>query len=412
MDDDAPFSLWDARRESFRFGTPWEDRWMIQRYHAIAIYSRLDRIFIYTAKPPIPVPLTVGCVPVSFLPPENTSAHYDEWPWPNDSHLICRHGPEPMVFRLPMWALPTVAEWEGIVQYLNFTVNLKALTFLAGHLYVELVPDDRIYEANYLPIFVAGKMTFYTRQPEPLWRDFRRPVMDRECDPTQRTEGQLPPQDRTNYLARGCLGPGARLDPGAPLAEPFHEPGPSTAGLLLRHSSGSQRLVGALSKFNVTRDSVYHPVAEGEDIGTVVSAEYWNNMAYMKLNPGIKFSNQPYFDASPPKKLLRYGDLAAGMWFTADTMSTGLISLMLEGLHSRCLVDKSHGFGDWQHDGVYHTVGPASGPVAEGAAGAPIVCDDPAGGGGVAGFIRGFQGGRIFAPILDTVIDQGWSVAA
>jgi hypothetical protein len=421
MDDDAPFNLWIAKKKIFREATPEENDWILAQYQAHGLYSRIDRIFVYTPNPPTPVPLTLGCVPVVFLPVHDMKAHYDEMPWPKPLHLD-PHVPDPMGFRIGKWALPTEVQWEMVATFLCSIVPVKTITFLGSYLHVEIDTGDLIYLTSSLPRYVAGKCVMYHLQAKPLWPNFKRTRMDRTTDPTHVNE-KLRPQDTTNYLARGCLGPGTRISgPMVDCKKHVHSSvASSTAGVLVRQTkSGEQRLVVSFQGFaqsvKVGLNKVVHPSQHGDEIGTIARFNVGMDIALVNLNESVKFSNQCYFEAQPPKILLPYQELRAGIWFSADSMSSGPMLLMLEGLKSIPLAKKRREgyqtFRSWSHEGVYHTIGPVGGACKGGAAGAPIVSDDPSGSGGVAGFFKAYEGGRVFASILDPLLaDSSYVVA-
>lgn len=421
IDDDAPFSLWVAQKGIFRKTTAEENRWILDQYQSPEFYSRADRIFIYTPNPPTPVPLTLGCVPVVFLPVHDMTAHFDEMPWPKP---VCFNPnvPDPMGFRIGKWALPTQAQWETVATFLCSKFPIKTITFIDCYLQVEIETDGRTYLTSGLPGYVAGKTTVYYQQEAPLWPSFKRTRMDRMSDPSLVNE-KLRPQDTTSYLALGSMCPGTRItglmvDPKNPKSRLASAS--STAGMVVHHTTtGERRLIVSLQAFAQSMKGglyeVFHPSQYGEEIGTIETFNRWMDIAFVRLRESVKFNNKTYFEAHPPKKILRYRELRAGMWFAADSMSTGLMSLMLEGLKSQPLAreppDGSQNFRGWSHEGVYHTIGPVGGACSRGAAGAPIVSDDPSGSGGVAGFFKAYEGGRVFAPILDPLLAGGVSEA-
>ena len=67
--DDAPFSLWDNEKQDFRSATQQEINWIFFKHSATYVAFDWPEIVIRTEMPPNPLPLTVGCVGTTFLPP-------------------------------------------------------------------------------------------------------------------------------------------------------------------------------------------------------------------------------------------------------------------------------------------------------------------------------------------------------
>lgn len=66
--DTAPFTLWDMEKGDFRMPTSLEDTWIRKTYSASSVTYNWPELIIETSNPPSPVPLTVACVTVIFLP--------------------------------------------------------------------------------------------------------------------------------------------------------------------------------------------------------------------------------------------------------------------------------------------------------------------------------------------------------
>ena len=100
----------------------------------------------------------------------------------------------------------------------------------------------------------------------------------------------------------------------------------TSTGTLLRDNRGNKRLTAANHGF-LYSDEVYHPSHAGRRIGEIGERFEALDIALIKLDPYISFSNRNYFEAFPPKRLLRSEEAENGIWSCANGISTGAVFL-------------------------------------------------------------------------------------
>lgn len=421
--DSAPFTLWDKEKQDFRHPTPIEKNWIVSRYRATAISVRWPIIVIETAEPPSPLPLTVECIAAVFVPParsadsnETISPLYAAARIQLTTNYASPRIPDPVsTFRLKAWTYPTRQQREHIIQALYSIVSIKRVSFFWPYIIAELHVDDRVYGRHTLPGKVAGCSTFYHHSETSFWHDMTLRTRERLIDPKSGV------QDCTNYLENGnCeLCPGVRLE-----SAPVTDEGPyttlsrtTTAGVMLRNTDGQVRMSASNHGFPES-DQVFHPSTDGCRIGEVTERWLAQDTALVKLDTSVAFSNNSYFEAQSPKRLLRSQEMEEsryGKWFSADGMSTGLVFLFLQGVSSYearrpspprpIMID----FAEWVTENMFHMIGPTGGTAKDGLCGAPIV-DDDAGDGAVAGFFQLANNEICLSPVLDEIIDRGWDL--
>lgn len=421
--DSAPFTLWDKEKQDFRHPTQIEKNWIFSRYRATAISIRWPIIFIETTEPPSPLPLTVGCVAVVFVPAPGDAE-------PNKAisplYAVARielttnyaspRIPDPVSsFRLKKWTYPTRQQREHIIKALHTLVSIRRVSFFWPYIIAELHVDDRLYGKHTLPGKVAGCAVFYHHKEASFWQDMTCKIRERLIDPGSGA------QDSTNYLENGNgeLSPGVRLE-----SAPVTDEGPyatlsrtTTAGVMLRNIDGQVRMTVSNHGFPES-DQVFHPSTDGCRIGEITERWLAQDVALVRLDPSVAFSNNSYFEAQSPKRLLRSQDLENsryGKWFCADGMSTGLVFLLLQGVSSYEARRPTKprpveiDFEEWMTENIYHMIGATGGTTKDGLCGAPIV-DDDVGEGAVAGFFQLANNEICLSPVLDEIIDCGWEL--
>ncbi|KAI9768319.1 MAG: hypothetical protein M1840_004927 [Geoglossum simile] len=159
---------------------------------------------------------------------------------------------------------------------------------------------------------------------------------------------------------------------------------------------------------------------QGTRVGEITERWIVHDIALVKLDPSIRFDNTSYFQAKPPKRLLRASEVTQGRWYAADGMSTGIVYFIARGVRS-IVPPRPIPFPEIEYysyieehalmQGIFQGIGPTGGGAADGLCGAPIVDDDLDCGGGVAGFFQPSDGCFCFTPVLDELIDRGWTIA-
>lgn len=421
--DSAPFALWDKEKQDFRYPTPTEKNWIVSRYRSTAISVRWPVIFIETAEPPSPLPLTVGCVAAVFVPAagdanpiETVSPLYATACIELTTNYASPRVTDPVSsFRLKAWTFPTRQQREHIIKALHTLVSVKRINFFWPYIIAELYVDGRVYRKHTLPGKVAGCTTFYHHKEASYWHDMNPRTRERLIDPGSGA------QDSTNYLENGNreLSPGVRLE-----SAPVTDEGPyatsswtTTAGVMLRNIDGQVRMTVSNHGFPKS-DEVFHPSTDGCRIGEITERWLPQDIAFVHLDPSVAFSNNSYFEAQTPKRLLRSQQLensCYGSWFCADGMSTGLVFLFIQGVSSYEARRPTNPrpieieIAEWRTENIYHMIGPTGGTTKDGLCGAPIVQDDSVDG-GVAGFFQLANNEICLSPVLDEIIDRGWSL--
>lgn len=378
-------------------------------------------IYIETNYPPDPLPVTVACVAVRFIPPSASSTggrlqqfndSYQSIPQVNTSFASPRVADPMSAYTFTAWQIPTSTQQEDILHALSTLMNAKAVNLWWPYMIVELHVDDVVYENHSLPGRVAGFTTIYHRSDNCIWHDIELRTRQRLIDPISGI------QDTTNYLQEGDynLTPGVRVSSAPGTEEGLYdmESYSTTAGILLRNSDGRMRMTVANHGFPRS-SQVFHPITGGSRIGEITERWPAQDVALVELDPSIKFDNSYYFEAQKPLRLLRSNEVMskAGKWFSVDGMSTGLIFLFLRGvrLHqasrpagpSPVQID----FSEWRQETLFQTIGATGGNLRDGVRGAPIVDE---GVGGVAGFFQLANSEWCLSPVLDEIIDRGWAV--
>lgn len=422
INDKAPFKLWNEDEYEFR-GDRRMFEWIIETFPGTEAISSGDvtlHVMTTSIPPADQAPITVGGVATFFTEPiPIDSPRHTFFQPPNTRYASFGRPvrvPDPIpaeTCRVQRWVKPTPDQLEIIPNTLCDLADVKTLTFIDVFLMVELRADnERTYKDYSLPREVAGIITFYHHSNEPYWKDL--------IDADERDKLIVDRDMTANRLAeKGHIFPGVRLSssPHPPATAEGEQVTTttknSTAGVLLRNSNTGQLRVTAASQSFPESDPpeiIYH---QGTRIGVIDSRLHEQDMALIQLDPSIKFTNQEYFNANPPKRLLRSTEIPRGTWFAVDDgTSTGKVYLQARGerfhLPRRSAGEKLK-FGDFEQERIFG----ASRPMSDEWLGAPIVQEDPEGA-GLAGFVNEMMmldGEYCVAKALDGLIDSGWNLA-
>ncbi|PKX90721.1 uncharacterized protein P174DRAFT_376226 [Aspergillus novofumigatus IBT 16806] len=396
INDTAPFTLWDAENRKFRTPDRNEMQWIHKKFGDGNLGQSGWFMWIETANPPQPIPLTLACMPVIFVgigacPTEAIP----ETPYPNPRI----QDPCPTLI-WPKMAFPTKQQ--------NITL-LRALEPFVCY------GDGRTYEPRSLPGIVAGRTTLYHHADEPFYPKMRNQTRARFIDPAQHmNSSESLPQDDSNYLRRLCLTPGCRVESG--MGSPGSGYGSvnsaTTLGVKLRNVRGEEVVTVAHHGFLLSNE-VYHPRVGGDMIGTVSDTRPELDIAFVKLTPAASasFTNECNFQAEPPRSLMPGDMIEAGSWSEVDGMSSGLVNLMAYGKYFmapiRPIGHPAIPFERWKAITVNAVFGAINSTISEGICGAPIVgCES----GGVTGFFHLSDGTNCLSVHLDDLIAEGWQV--
>lgn len=408
VNDTAPFSLWDDKTQKFRYPTKTEYEWVGATYGPVYVLCQFPLIIITTENPPVPVPLTLGCVAVVFCPPGLEPKFLAG----NSPCLNPRLIDPCASVRWPLWGLPTKMQMVEVVEALCAIANVRSVWFLPPLIVVELnSEDDQKYPPYSLPGIVAGVSTTYHDDQSPFFEHMKLRGRERLMNPRLCLPNPMigpAPQDGTDYLHEpewGFLSPGMRISTG----DPEGLVSSTTLGLLLR-KGGLERFTVANHGFLQERD-IFHPDVYGTKIGEVMERYPELDIAMAKLNPSHTFVNESYFQGEPPKRLVTSDEIGAGSFCEAEGMSTGLVTLMQRGRgmeapvrpigHPKVPVTK------WSLYNVSQIFGASSPELIDGLCGAPMVGVNT---GNIAGFFHLAAGDFAISAALDDLVAEGWGV--
>ena len=327
--------------------------------------------------------------------------------------------PDPVAFRVKRWTEPNDEQVREITAALMGFVTPQAINFTGVFIHVEVERDGREYARHSLSGRVAGISTLISSRS---WRFLVKNVGSCPAKVSGPRE-----QDRSNYLKYGL----GLLQPGVCLGlSPTTSAGNfsdsrlcTTDGVCLRNPLGNVVIVAANHGFPDS-DEVFHPTTVTEEmIGEIKERWVAQDVAMVELRPSIEFSNREYFNATPPRRLLRLSQSSYGQWCTADGMSCGTIFLQREG---RRVSEPRYQFEEMATTGImipvlrfhqealYSALGPVGGEVSEGICGTPIVEEDTRSAeqdrGGVCEFFRMASDTMAVCSCLDEIIDRSWEL--
>lgn len=191
-------------------------------------------------------------------------------------------------------------------------------------------------------------------------------------------------------------------------AEPVRS---TTCGLLIQ--KGNTKYLTVSNNGFLGESEVFHPAYDGDKIGDIVDRYPQFDIAMVRLTPEFsnRFSNDTYFQAEPPKRLVTAEYLKHGAWFEVDGMSTGLISLAYVGdvmeKPGRPPGHPDIPFLRWRRHCLLRIFGATNPTILDGLCGAPLVEERT---GNVAGFFHLANGDFAECAALDDLVAEGWDV--
>lgn len=373
-------------------------------------------MYIETDQPPEPVPLTLGCMPVLFV----GIGEAPRIPRPSAMRYANPRVKDPCPqISWPRMSNPQTHQKTAVLSYLAEIVTPKAIYFLPSIMVVELALNDgRSYETHSLPGTVAGRTTLYHHSETPFLHSMKDLHRERRLDPAKSEFPGPLPEDCTNYLLEppSLLTPGVRLSSGRGAKGTVYEniSQATSAGVRLRNSRTGQDVVTVANHGFLYSNEVYHPTEEdGVRIGEIVDRRPEYDVAFMKLTPSEfhKFTNSDYFSAEKPTRLAVEAEIAPGSWSELDGMSSGLVSLLFEGVvlyePERPPGHPKIRFSEWTSDIIAQVFGAMNNRMVDGMCGAPIVCCDT---GQVQGFFHLGSGYYARCSTLDNLVAEGWAL--
>lgn len=370
-----------------------------------------------TSNPPQPLPLTVASMPAIFVPssPNHWYSMLGRAPYSN------AYIPDPCpALAYPRMSFPSHETATRICETLQKLANIRQVYFFPLTIVVELDNSDgQSYEPKSLPSKVATLPVTYHHSKDPFLDIMKDCVRERVIDPSHYLPGPRIgplPQDGTNYLAQpgwGFLCPGMRVSTGPGLSNGRYADAvaSTTSGVLLQ--KGNLRYLTVANHGFLGHDEVHHPTDSDDKVGDIIDRYPEIDVAMVKLTPATSthFLNNVYFKAAPPTRLLDSSAMSPGSWFEVDTMSTGLLSFMFEGVKmERPVRPQGHPpvpCCHWRRDIVMRIFGAKNQDLIDGMCGAPFVeCDT----GAVAGFFHLANGDHAVCATVDDLIAEGWSI--
>lgn len=416
INDKAPFNLWDKQNRKFRSPDRNELQWLRNKFGDGALGRTGWYMWIETANPPQPVPLTVGCMPVMFIGiGEERWEPIPQSPYPNP------RVPDPCpAVHWPRMTFPTKEQSVSLLTALKPIANVRAIFYMPHWTIVELeYGDGRAYESKSLPGTVAGRTTLYHHAETPFYKSMRNMTRARRVDPEQHSMtsfGQMP-QDSQNYIRQSShLSPGCRLECGHGIPGSQNEGmnAATSAGVKLWRFDGEEVLTISHHHGFLISNEVYHPFVDEDKIGDIIDTRPELDIALVKLMPNAsaKFTNTCYFQAETPRMLLEGFQIEQGSWSEVDGMSSGLVNLLTYG---KCYLRPKRPAGhpeiesrQWQARSVNAIFGAVNNTICKGMYGAPIVqCET----GGVGGFFHLSNGLNCLTAHLDDLVAEGWKLA-
>ena len=381
---------------------------MFATYQASAIHVDLPDIIIRTDQPPTEIPLTIGGALVRFVPGDMflPNLPVDSLkPYPNSQRGDLLSSP------LPLYSIPRHQECHEIIKLLELEVDIRAIHFLPPQIIVELdMTSGKKYDRHSLPSRAGGILIQYHGANENFWKGLSQIGYERLITPIDTVV------DDSDYLFSNphtispgvCLASSFVMEGGLPTSRWFNTSG----GLLLQN--GNKRCLSVANHGFPDSSEVYHPRPTGRRIGQITDRFPAWDMAFAQLDPSISFSNDQYFAAPKPSRLVCVEEIKAGDWFEVDGYSTGRLDMCARG-RSYVRPNMPEGvqpipipYRDWMVETAYSLFGTIGASIKEGICGAPVVDQV----GRVAGMFSLVDQSGMWAHTagLDFFSNSGWSL--
>ena len=404
--DRAPFSLWDYESTTFREPLARELDWMFATYRARAIHVNLPDIIITTNRPPTEIPLTVGGALVRFVPEDmvlpNTAVGFFR-PYINSQRGDLLSSP------LLLYSIPSHQQCHEIIRLLMLEVDIRAIHFLPPQIIVELdMMSGKKYERHSLPSRAGGISIQFHEAKESFWKGSSQMEYERLITPIDTVV------DNSDYLSNSPH----EISPGVCLASSFVTEGSlptsrgfsTSAGLLFQ--KGNNKYISVANHGFPDLSEVHHPSPTGRRIGRITDRFPAWDLAFAQLDPSISFSNDQYFAAPKPTRLITMEEIRAGDWFEVDGYSTGRVDMCARGrsyyIRPYTPVGAQAIPVPYRVETAYSLFGTIGAPIKGGICGASVVDQV----GRVAGMFSLVDKSGMWAHTagLDFFINSGWSL--
>lgn len=321
--DDAPFTLWQADNSGIRSPSSEELKWIEERYQADRIDFGAPDMMIHTRQPPQPMPFTLAAMLVRFIPTEPYPNYYPV-PEGDFKPLSTTKRNDLLAAPLRRYEFPSSEIRSEIIQKLRTKADIRVIHFFPPLIIVEIdVSTGRKYERKSLPAKAGGLNIMYHVNENGYWKGTSQKAFERLTIPTSiQTDYSIYLQQKPFQLSPGVCLSSAFLTSGGLLTSQWRT---TTSGVLLQNGA-ERRMMAANHGFQDCIE-VHHPNPQSRRIGEIAErSEDWD-IALVRLDPSISFSNRRYFEAPSPRRLVPIGDILCGDWFEADSISTGRIDL-------------------------------------------------------------------------------------
>jgi len=310
-----------------------------------------------------------------------------------------------------LYSIPRHQECHEIIKLLELEVDIRAIHFLPPQIIVELdMTSGKKYDRHSLPSRAGGISIQYHEANESFWKGLSQMGYERLITPTDTVV------DDSDYLFSNphnispgvCLASSFVMEGGLPTSRWFS----TSAGLLLQ--KGNKRCVSIANHGFPDSSEVYHPWPTGRGIGQITDRFPAWDLAFAQLDPSISFSNDQYFAAPKPSRLICVEEIKAGDWFEVDGYSTGRLDMCARG-RSYVRPNVPEGvqsipipYRDWMVETAYSLFGTIGASIKEGICGAPVVDQV----GRVAGMFSLVDQSGMWAHTagLDFFSNSGWSL--
>lgn len=292
-------------------------------------------------------------------------------------------------FTFSKWREPTEPQLKALFAALAVFCNPRRIHILCPHLIIELhVNDERVYKPDSLPRKIGGFAVFYQHSKESILGGLSLQGRERLIVPSESVQDTIDYIQTSNALCPGICVESAQATDVGPYAEVAIS---TTAGVLLRDIHGHERITVCNHGF-IHSSEVFHPSNSGTQIGEI--EERWEalDIALVKLNPSIPFTNQMYFEAKVPRRLLRSNEIPQGAFFCVDGISTEVVFLHVQGI-SLYVPNTAADLSGIEHSRmtIYRIFGLNMAQPHPETCGAAIVKDDSDEGGVAGFFLEGTQ---------------------
>ena len=278
-------------------------------------------------------------------------------------------------------------------------ITICAMSTYLHLLVVEVFEKD--YHLDSLPGIVGGRITMWVVYGA-TWGDNM--AHSRVKDPRSSTG------DDADYLSMG-------LCPGVKVCGMARS---TSSGVLLRNAFTQQDSISLASNgWDSNDDLVRHPQPDSSPIAAIHTRFIETDLALAVLSPHVTYTNDKYFDAPTPRKLVSEENVQEHdrllSYYGVDGFTTGLCWLQLIGFRN---LDESLRLGHFSAANSYimrqtRASASESNLAKEGICGAPLVhqeSDDADMSNACVGFFWKYEGTNAVIPTLDYLIDQGWQI--